>query len=130
MYASVTTGYRAGGFSLGVASARDNQRDANGRPVPGSALVPTQYDKEEVTAYELGYKGTHFDGTLQINSAIYTYDYKNYQDQVNRQDTNRSSTRGPKRKSSACQVACAWTRACRSRTPPKSIGCGCSWTTC
>ena len=112
MYASVTTGYRAGGFSLGIASARDNQRDANGLPVPGSALVPTQYDKEEVTAYELGYKGTHFDGTLQINSAIYTYDYKNYQDQVNRQDTNRGLVdivgNAPKARNSGFEIEATW----------------------
>ena len=40
------------------------------------------FEGEEITSYELGYKGTHLDGTLQLNFALYYYDYKNYQDHV------------------------------------------------
>jgi iron complex outermembrane receptor protein len=58
-YASVTTGYRAGGFNLGYFS-----------------FIPT-YEPEEITSYELGYKGQLFDGTLQINASTYYYDYEN-----------------------------------------------------
>jgi len=58
MYFSVTTGYRAGGFNLGF-------------------NAPTaDYDKETVTAYEIGYKGQMLDGTLQVNASAYLYDYE------------------------------------------------------
>lgn len=41
-----------------------------------------QYGVEDLIAYELGYKGTHLDGTLQLNFAVYYYDYENYQTNV------------------------------------------------
>jgi outer membrane receptor protein involved in Fe transport len=75
-YFSVTTGYRSGGFSLGEIDARLSD------PVTGE-LKPTSYDQEEVIAFEIGYKGLHLDGTLQLNMSLYTYDYDNYQDLVN-----------------------------------------------
>jgi outer membrane receptor protein involved in Fe transport len=58
VYFSVTTGYRAGGFNLGFAS-----------PTP-------VYDKEDIIAYELGYKGQMLDGTLQVNASAYLYQYE------------------------------------------------------
>ena len=59
LYFSVTTGYRAGGFNLGYYSA-----------------VPA-YDAETLTAYELGYKGRHWENTLQVNASVYFYAYEN-----------------------------------------------------
>jgi len=82
MYFSVTTGYRAGGYQLGVTDARDNPRDEEGRPLPGSGLEPLTYDKETITAYEIGYKGFYFDRTVQLIASIYQYDYKGYQDRI------------------------------------------------
>lgn len=82
MYFSVTTGYRAGGYQLGVTDARDNPRDANGLPIPGAGLTPLTYDKETITAYEIGYKGFHFDRTVQLIASIYQYNYKGYQDRI------------------------------------------------
>ena len=38
-----------------------------------------QYGDEELKAYEVGYKGTLLDGALQLNLAVYYYDYDNYQ---------------------------------------------------
>ena len=61
IYAGVTTGYRGGGFNLVFFSA-----------------TPT-YDPEQLTSYEVGFKGTFLDGTLQLNSSIYYYDYENIQ---------------------------------------------------
>ncbi len=58
-YASVTSGTRAGGFNLGNFSQN------------------AKYKPEELVAYELGYKGEILDGTMQVNSALYYYDYKN-----------------------------------------------------
>jgi outer membrane receptor protein involved in Fe transport len=57
-YASVTSGTRAGGFNLGNFSQN------------------AKYTSEKLTAYELGYKGEIMDGTMQLNSAVYYYDYK------------------------------------------------------
>ncbi len=85
MYFSVTTGYRSGGYSLGVTDARLED------PFTGD-LKPTSYDKETVLAYEVGYKGMHFDGTVQWNMSLYNYKYDNYQDRVNVYDVNRAST--------------------------------------
>ena len=90
IYFGVTTGYRAGGFSLGEPDARDNPRDPNGFPIPGP-LSMASYDEEDVTAYEIGYKGLHLDGTLQINAAAYYYDYENYQDDIDFFDPVRQS---------------------------------------
>ena len=57
IYFSVTSGTRAGGFNLGLFSAN------------------AKYQPESLVAYELGYKGEIFDGTMQVNSAVYYYDY-------------------------------------------------------
>ena len=72
-YAGVTTSYRAGGFNAG---GPDN------RAALGGQLVLKSYLPEELTAWELGYKGVHLDGRLQVSGGVYFYDYKNYQDQV------------------------------------------------
>jgi iron complex outermembrane receptor protein len=60
LYASISTGYKAGGFRLGT--IQDNP----------------SFDEEEVLAYEIGYKGT-FNDTLQVNAAAYYYDYSDMQ---------------------------------------------------
>ena len=77
IYFSATTGYRAGGYSLGIG-------DSRGTPPGGlSGIEPSAYDQEEVIAYEIGYKGLHFDGQLQLNASMYRYSYDNYQDRIN-----------------------------------------------
>ena len=89
-YLSLTTGFRAGGFALGVSGQRDDVRDANGIPTgTGSRLV--SYDEEQVEAIELGYKGLHLDDTLQIFASIYHYDYDGYQDQLEQFDPIRGA---------------------------------------
>ena len=89
-YLSYTTGFRAGGYALGVSGQRDNVRDANGVPIgTDSALV--SYDQEEVKAVELGYKGLHLDDTLQIFASIYHYDYDGYQDELEQFDPIRGA---------------------------------------
>ena len=60
MYASISTGYKSGGFRLGTL-----------QPDPS-------FDEEELIAYEIGYKGT-FNDTLQVNAAAYYYDYSDMQ---------------------------------------------------
>ncbi|MDI1327591.1 MAG: TonB-dependent receptor [Brevundimonas sp.] len=61
MYASATRGFRSGGFSL-----------------RGTPLVEP-YQPEEVTAYEIGYKGDLLDRRLRLNLAAYHNTYDNLQ---------------------------------------------------
>jgi iron complex outermembrane receptor protein len=61
-YASIATGYKAGGF---------NDFD----PITGG---PGPYDPENLTAYELGFKG-YFGKSLEWNSALFYYDYSDAQ---------------------------------------------------
>jgi len=59
-YASISTGYKAGGFRLGTL-----------QPNPS-------FDEEQVLSLEFGYKGT-FSDTLRVNVAAYWYDYADMQ---------------------------------------------------
>jgi iron complex outermembrane receptor protein len=60
VYGAVSTGYKSGGFRLG-------------------GLVPDPtVDNETVYAYEVGYKG-RFNRTLQLNTAVFYYDYRDLQ---------------------------------------------------
>jgi outer membrane receptor protein involved in Fe transport len=82
MYFSVTTGYRSGGYILGVPGGKASQRDEFGLPLGGADLALETYDKETIEAFEIGYKGLHLDDTLQVFASVYTYDYDGYQDRV------------------------------------------------
>jgi iron complex outermembrane receptor protein len=59
LYASVTTGFKAGGIALG-----------------GCANT---YDPEELTAYEAGFKTFFADRRVRLNVSVFYYDYKNLQ---------------------------------------------------
>ena len=63
-YGSVTTGFKSGGFFGDFTF--DNFE-----------LLP--FDSEEVTAYELGSKSTHADGRVQLNAAVFYYEYEDIQ---------------------------------------------------
>ena len=60
-YVSISTGYRAGNFS-----------------VPFGGIV-TGFDPEEIFAQEVGIKSTLLEDTLQINAAFFRYEYENLQ---------------------------------------------------
>jgi len=95
MYFSVTTGYRAGGFALGVLDARSSTGGEGCVPAGGfyaNCLKPVSYDEETVTAFEIGYKGTLLDGRAQVNASIYRYDYEGYQDQIDSYDSARGAS--------------------------------------
>jgi len=67
VYGTVSTGYKPGGFRLG------GMQDDPTTPQNESIV-----DNEELTAYELGYKGTLAD-TLSLSSALFFYDYSDIQ---------------------------------------------------
>ena len=89
-YLSYTTGFRAGGYALGVSGQRDDARDENGVP-NGTGQVLVSYDEETVDAVELGYKGLHLDDTLQIFASVYHYEYDGYQDELEQFDPIRGA---------------------------------------
>jgi len=60
VYATVSTGFKAGGFNFGVSSAES-------------------YDPEEVTAFEVGSKNRFNDGRMQLNASVFYYDYTDLQ---------------------------------------------------
>ncbi|MFW2403407.1 MAG: TonB-dependent receptor, partial [Gammaproteobacteria bacterium] len=65
-YGTVSTGFKSGGF--------------NGDFVldPGTGgYLP--FDSETLTAYEVGAKSTLADGSIQLNGAVFYYDYKDFQ---------------------------------------------------
>jgi len=63
-YASVSTGYKGGRYYVGA--------------VPSAAYLP-YVEPEELLAMELGFKATLLDSTMQLNGAVYNYDYKDRQ---------------------------------------------------
>lgn len=67
VYGSVATSYKAGLFYGSPAGSQD-------------AL--SYVEPEEVVSYELGFKGSMLDGTMQINGAWYRYDYDDRQSLV------------------------------------------------
>ncbi|TQV80095.1 TonB-dependent receptor [Exilibacterium tricleocarpae] len=65
LYFSASTGYKAGGLN-------------------GSNASSLTFDQEQVLAFELGSKNKFLDGRLILNSALFAYDYEDYQ--VNTRD--------------------------------------------
>jgi iron complex outermembrane recepter protein len=63
LYASVATGYKAGGFN-------------DGNPQTQSALY---YNPENLTAYEVGLKGRFLANKLYLSTSAFYYDYKDLQ---------------------------------------------------
>jgi iron complex outermembrane recepter protein len=64
-YASVNRGAKGGGWSAPVSGVID----PNALP----------YKQETLTSYEMGQKSTFWDGRARVNSAVFYYDYRNYQ---------------------------------------------------
>jgi len=64
LYANVSKGFKAGGYpSLGATAA--------------AQYLPAK--QESVVAYEAGFKSTLLENTLQLNGAVFYYDYRNKQ---------------------------------------------------
>jgi len=68
-YASVSTGFKSGGFNGGFLNFD-----------PAQAAVQAQpYGEETLTAYEIGLKSTLLDHHLRFNAAAFYYDYSDLQ---------------------------------------------------
>lgn len=66
IYASYSTGFKAGGFSQRIGPA------SGGIPAP-------DFRREDVSSYELGFKSWLIDETLRLNGAAFFSDYKDLQ---------------------------------------------------
>lgn len=66
MYASVSTSFSPGDVSLTTCA-------------PNNTPCPVVLDAETLTAYEVGSKNRFLGDTLQVNGAVYYYDYGGYQ---------------------------------------------------
>jgi iron complex outermembrane receptor protein len=76
LYASVATGYKAGGFGDGCQAGTT---DANGIACNQIAAVRDLYYKpENLTAYEVGVK-TKINNVMSVTAAVFNYDYKDMQ---------------------------------------------------
>ena len=69
---SYSRGYKAGGYNLNQDSV--GNRDANGNFIDGS-----RFDPEFSDSFEIGMKGTFFDSTLQLNTALFYTDFEDFQ---------------------------------------------------
>jgi iron complex outermembrane receptor protein len=61
LYGTVSTGFKAGGFTIA-----------------GSSILV--FNPEQLTSYEIGSKNRFFDNRLQLNASAYYWDYKNHQE--------------------------------------------------
>ncbi len=75
LYASVTKGYKSGGFgSFGIV---DNGFDDDLMALPGA--TPNSFDPETVWSYEIGVKGNTSDNRLRYDINAYHYKYSDLQ---------------------------------------------------
>ena len=72
LYGSVSTGYRAGGFSAPGSSKSIAS-------VAASDAAFTPYLPESVTNYEAGFKADLLNRRLRVNASVYNQEYKNIQ---------------------------------------------------
>lgn len=72
LFATVSTGYKAGGFNDGCAASSAGCKTA----LPEAALY---YDPETVTSYEVGLKTRLLDNAVRLNFAGFRYDYRGIQ---------------------------------------------------
>ena len=78
LYASYTTGYRAGGF--------------NGGNFDRSTMSGDEYFEETIGSMEFGMKSTLMDGRMRLNAAVFSYDYDDVQVSVIKSDDGGVST--------------------------------------
>jgi iron complex outermembrane recepter protein len=74
-YASVSTGYKAGGFNDGCETPAAGQPNPKNCALPAGALY---YDPETLTAYEAGFK-LKFSPQFRLNGSVFHYAYKGLQ---------------------------------------------------
>jgi iron complex outermembrane receptor protein len=86
LYASVSTGFKGGGYDEAYSGAGEEIRIAGADGVPTGEVFETgidssilEFEGEEVLAYELGAKMGLLDGTAEVNIALFRMEYENLQ---------------------------------------------------
>lgn len=78
IYGSITTGYKPGGFgSFAITQTGVDAEYGLYIAVPGD--LPTSFEPETVTSFDLGYKGVLWDGRMQLSLNAFLYDYEDLQ---------------------------------------------------
>ncbi len=88
-YVSYGRGYKAGGINVdripltpATQAARANElfvQPAATITTPGELQGPLTFDPEVATSWEVGLKGTFFDGRLRTNVAVFTSEFEDFQ---------------------------------------------------
>jgi iron complex outermembrane receptor protein len=86
LYATVSTGFKGGGFDESYSREGEVIRLANpatgeltGESIPGVDASVLNYDDETVLAYEMGAKMSLLDGAAEFNIAVFRMEYDNLQ---------------------------------------------------
>ncbi|MDX1734914.1 MAG: TonB-dependent receptor [Halioglobus sp.] len=86
LYASISTGFKGGGYDSAYSSAGEEIRLADpvtgeptGEVVPGNDASIIEYDEEEVTAFEIGAKMGLLEGAAEVNVAVFRMEYEDLQ---------------------------------------------------
>ena len=86
LYASVSTGFKGGGYDEAYSGAGYEIRLANpftgeltGESVPGNDPSILEYEPEEVLSYEVGAKMRLLDGAAELNLAVFRMEYDDLQ---------------------------------------------------
>ena len=77
LFGSISRGFKFGGIP--------------GAP-PTSGLAPEPYDSESNLAYELGFKSTFTEANIQLNGAVFFYDYQDMQGVVKNDPSDLAET--------------------------------------
>ncbi len=87
LYASVSTGFKSGGFDEAYSSEGETVRTASniftgepdGGTIPGADASVLEYAEETVVAYELGAKMSLLEGAAELNVAVFRSEYDDLQ---------------------------------------------------
>ncbi len=84
-YGTIANGYKSGGFSTFGVVCPDADADPGTNDCPGDGTEapegsrPKSFDSEEVWSYEVGTKARLLDNNLQVNLALYHFDFTDLQ---------------------------------------------------
>lgn len=75
LFATVSRGYKAGGFNSFGANLIDEDEDT----VADAGTTPQSFDAEKVWSYEVGMKASLLDKRVRLDANVYHYNYKDLQ---------------------------------------------------
>jgi len=83
-YGSISKGFKSGGFDGStIVNVKDQTGVRPADPIFGVNPLFQPFESETVLSYEAGFKSTLLDNTLQLNGAVFFYDYQDMQVEAN-----------------------------------------------